>query len=74
MDGGLLDEAETGKLESVKHGLPCLHIKRTKINAAKTCLVTCLTSKFSCNAKWIQNYALEDSVNKLVVLFRGITT
>jgi len=29
--GGLLDEAEAGKLESVKHGLLCLH--NTEINA-----------------------------------------
>ena len=28
--GGLLDEAEAGKLESVKRGLPCLH--NTEIN------------------------------------------
>ena len=35
--GGLLDEAEAGKLESVKHSLPCVH--KTEINAVNTCLV-----------------------------------
>lgn len=38
--GGLLDEAEAGKLESVKHSLPCLHkTEMSAVKAVKACPV-----------------------------------
>ena len=71
--GGLLDEAEAGKLESVKHSLPYLLTYKTEINAAKICLVTCLTSKFvTRNGSEIM--LRRTRLTNLLFPFRGLTT